>query len=262
MFSLSANLEYMFHEAGDALSQRIEMAAACGINKVEVFAVPPAQTAQVAGALEKHNVTLHTMLVDPRIMLVLEDTHDKFIETVEQTAQQAKALGCKHLVCGSGTGAPFLNRQASLAVVCKAIGRAAEVAEKHGLTLLLEAVNTRVDHPGVFFSHTSDTLHVAKTLNRDSVKVLYDIYHSLAEGEDVAATLEQAKDHIGHIQIADFPGRHEPGAGSVDWRNMLQLIKNSGYRGAIGVECYPSVATSQALQFIREQITAFNKEAV
>ena len=81
-------------------------------------------------------------------------------------------------------------------------------------------------------------------------------------GEDVAATLEQAKDHIGHIQIADFPGRHEPGAGSVDWHNMLQLIANSGYRGAIGVECYPSVATSQALQFIREQITAFNKEAV
>lgn len=251
MFTLSSNLEYMFKEAGDKLEDRIAAAAAAGITKVEIFSLEDRDIDSVAQALKANDVTLHSMLVDPRIMLVLRDTHEKFLNTVKETAEQAVKLGCKNLVCGSGTGAPFLPRAVSLDVVCEAIDKAADIAEEYGLTLLLEAVNTRVDHPGVFFSNTSDTFYIANKLNRPSVKVLYDLYHSVAEQEDVSETLKTIKDHIGHVQIADFPGRGEPGAGTLDWPQLLKEIAETGYRGPIGVECYPTVTTPEALKQIR-----------
>ncbi|MBR9791489.1 MAG: TIM barrel protein [Gammaproteobacteria bacterium] len=252
MFTISTNLEYMFKEAGERIEDRIAAAAAAGITHVEIFSLEGRDIDSVAEALKTHNVTLHSMLVDPRIMLVLKDTHEKFLATLKDTAEQAVKLGCKHLVCGSGTGAPFLPRAISLDVVCEAIDKAADIAEEMGLTLLLEAVNTRVDHPGVFFSHTSDTYYIANKLNRPSVKLLYDLYHSVAEHENVADTLTTIKDHIGHIQLADYPGRGEPGAGTLDWPTLLGQISDTGYTGPLGVECYPSgESTPEALTYIR-----------
>lgn len=252
MFTLSSNLEYMFKEAGDKLEDRIAAAAQAGITHVEIFSMEGRDLQAVANALSTHNVTLQSMLVDPRTMLVLRDTHEQFLANVRATAEQAIALGCKHLVCGSGTGAPFLPRAPSLDIVCEAIDKAADIAKEKGLTLLLEAVNTRVDHPGVFFSNTSDTFYIANKLNRPEVKVLYDLYHSVAENEDVVSTLHTIAGQIGHVQIADFPGRGEPGAGELNWPELLEQIGNTGYCGPIGVECYPTkTSTVEALSYIR-----------
>ncbi len=252
MTILSANLEYMFKEAGDLIEDRIRAAAAAGITHVEIFSLDNRDVTAIKQALKDTGVTLHTMLVDPRIMLVLKDTHETFLNTFRSTAKLATELGCNNLVCGSGTGAPFLPRNVSRDIVAKAISQAADIAEEFGLTILLEAVNTRVDHPGVFFSHTEYTFYIANKLSRSNVKVLYDIYHSVAEGEDVASTLTTIKNHIGHIQIADFPGRGEPGSGQLNWPVLLQHIAASGYAGPIGVECYPTQATTPpALSYIQ-----------
>ena len=114
-------------------------------------------------------------------------------------------------------GVPYLKRQDSLRIVSAAFARAAEVAAELGVTILLEAVNTRVDHPGVLFSRTEDSYGVARQVNSPRVKVLYDLYHSVAEGEDTAGSSEQIAGAIGHVQVADFPGRGEPGSGKIDW---------------------------------------------
>lgn len=252
MTIISANLEYMFKEAGDLIEDRIRAAASASITHVEIFSLDNRDVTAIKQALKATGVTLHTMLVDPRIMLVLKDTHETFLNTFRSTATLATELGCKNLVCGSGTGAPFLPRKISRDIVADAIDQAADIAEEFGLTILLEAVNTRVDHPGVFFSHTDDTFYIANKLSRNNVKVLYDIYHSVAEGEDVASTLTTIKNHIGHIQVADFPGRGEPGSGQLDWPVLLQHIAASGYAGPIGVECYPTQsATPSALTYIQ-----------
>lgn len=253
MFTLSANLEYMFKEAGDSLEARIAAAAAAGINKVEIFSLDGRDIETVAAALNTHQVHLHSMVVDPRIMLVLPDTHAKFLQVFRATAEQAVQLGCKHLVCGSGTGAPFLKRSISLLNVADAIAKAADIAKEFGLTIWLEAVNTRVDHPGVFFSKTEDTLFVASKVNRPEVRVLYDIYHSVAEGENVADELAKVKDWLGHVQVADYPGRGEPGSGNIVWPVILQQLTAAGYRGDIGVECYPTLTdTPQALSYFTQ----------
>lgn len=147
-------------------------------------------------------------------------------------------------------GAPYLKRQESLRIVSTAFARATEVAAELGVTILLEAVNTRVDHPGVLFSRTEDSYGVARQVNSPRVKVLYDLYHSVAEGEDTQAVLKQILGAIGHVQVADFPGRGEPGSGKIDWRGKLAELRDSGYAGVIGVECHPTrPSTADALKY-------------
>jgi hydroxypyruvate isomerase len=250
MFEVSANIEYMFHEAGESLEKRIEAAAAAGIRKVEMFTIDGRDVSSLRSALDGSGVQLWTVLTDPRTMLVDQKTHDHFLSLFRRTAEAALQLGCPHVVCGSGMGVPYLKRQDSLRIVSAAFARAAEVAADLGVTILLEAVNTRVDHPGVLFSRTEDSFGVARQVNSPRVRVLYDLYHSVAEGEDTQEVLRQIAGTIGHVQVADFPGRGEPGSGRIDWNEKLAQLRGSGYAGVIGVECHPTQsATAEALKF-------------
>jgi len=250
MFEVSASIEYMFHEAGETLEKRVEAAAKAGLRKVESFTLDGRDIASLRGALSDNGVQLWTVLCDPRTMLVDQKTHDHFLNLFRQTAEKARELGCPHVVCGSGMGVPYLKRQESLRIVSTAIARAAEVAQELGVTILLEAVNTRVDHPGVLFSRTEDSYGVARQVNSPRVKVLYDLYHSVAEGEDTQTALTQIAGGIGHVQVADFPGRGEPGSGRIDWNEKLAQLRDSGYAGIIGVECHPTrPSTAEALKY-------------
>jgi hydroxypyruvate isomerase len=249
MFEVSANIEYMFHDAGESLEKRIEAAAAAGIRKVEMFTTDGRDVRSLQSALEGNGVQLWTVLTDPRTMLIDQKTHDHFLGLFRRTAEHALQLGCPHVVCGSGMGAPYLKRKDSLRIVSAAFARAAEVAAELGVTILLEAVNTRVDHPGVLFSRTEDSYGVARQVNSPRVRVLYDLYHSVAEGEDTGEVLKQIAGAIGHVQVADFPGRGEPGSGQIDWHEKLAQLRDSGYAGVIGVECHPTQAsTADALK--------------
>jgi hydroxypyruvate isomerase len=250
MFEVSANIEYMFHEAGESLEKRVEAAAAAGIRKVEMFTVDGRDIRSLHSALDGNGVQLWTVLTDPRTMLVDQKTHDHFLGLFRRTAETALELGCPHVVCGSGMGVPYLKRQDSLRIVSGAFARAAEVAADLGVTILLEAVNTRVDHPGVLFSRTEDSYGVAGQVNSPRVRVLYDLYHSIAEGEDTHEVLQQIAAAIGHVQVADFPGRGEPGSGRIDWNEKLAQLRDIGYAGVIGVECHPTrPSTADALKY-------------
>jgi len=250
MFEVSANIEYMFHEAGERLEKRIEAAAAAGIRKVEMFSIDNRDIGALKGALDGSGVRLWTVLTDPRTMLVDPKTHDHFLGLFRRTAEVAVQLGCPNVVCGSGMGVPYLKRQDSLRIVSGAFARAADIAAELGVTILLEAVNTRVDHPGVLFSRTEDSFGVARQVNSPRVKVLYDIYHSVAEGEDTGTVLNEIAARIGHVQVADFPGRGEPGSGKIDWDEKLSQLRDNGYAGVIGVECHPTTSsTADALRY-------------
>src|SRR4030095_3769234 len=182
---------YMFQEAGESLEKRVEASAAAGIRKVEMFTTDNRDVPALRNALDSNGVQLWTVLTDPRTMLVDQKSHDHFLGLFRRTAEHALQLGCANVVCGSGMGVPYLKRQDSLRIVSAAFARAAEVAAELGVTILLEAVNTRVDHPGVLFSRTDDSYGVARQVNSPRIKVLYDLYHSVAEGEDTAEMFKQ-----------------------------------------------------------------------
>ncbi len=250
-FELSVNLEYMFHEAGDRLEDRMAAAAAAGFTKVEIFTTANRDVPSLRKALDDNGCELIGVVTDPRIQLCLEPNHDAFREMFAQAAKDAETLGCRNIVVPSGSAVPYLRRPMQLATVAKAIASVVPVAEVHGAMILLEPVNTRFDHPGVLFGMTEDAVSVIEQVNSPSVKLLYDVYHSISEREDPFTVLPQVARHLGHIQIADAPGRGEPGAGKVDWQAVLGLIEQVGYKGPIGLECSPTRPTAEALAFIR-----------
>ncbi len=252
--SLSVNLEYMFQEAGDDLASRVRAAADAGFDKAEIFWTHDKDLDALGAALDETGVRLWTVLVDPRTTrLVLPETHDGFLEDVRRTAADAVRLGCPHVVIGSGPAVPYLKRPVQLGIMTDAVGRAAEIAADADVTLLVEAVNTRMDHPGVLTSQTSDSAAVVRGVDSPRVRVLYDLYHSVVEGEDPVTVLPAVVDLVAHVQIADAPGRGEPGTGAIDWPAMFALLDAVGYVGAVGIECYPTVpSTADALAFVRE----------
>lgn len=253
MFELSVNLEYMFHEAGESLEARAAAAGAAGFRKIEIFTTGGRDVPSLAKAFAACGVELWTVVADPRTRLIDPETHEGFRELFRKAATDAIALGCHRVVVGSGPGVPYQKRPVQLRTVSEAVRGIVDIAEELGVTILLEAVNTRMDHPGVLFSRTEDAVFVIEQVGSPSVRLLYDMYHSIVEGEDPAVIVPSVASLIGHVQIADAPGRGEPGSGAIDWEARLGLLKAVGYRGPIGVECSPSrTPTADALGYIRD----------
>jgi hydroxypyruvate isomerase len=120
-----------------------------------------------------------------------------------------------------------------------------------GVKLVLEPVNTRVDHPGALLDCTADAVAVARAVDSDAFGLLYDLYHSLTEGEDPAAELAIAAGLVDYVQLADAPGRGEPGSGTIDWAAQLAVLRASGYTGPIGLEYYPTTESAASVAQIK-----------
>ncbi|MDE2302280.1 MAG: TIM barrel protein [Sphingomonadales bacterium] len=245
-FELSVNIEYMFHEAGARLEDRIAAAAAAGFARVEMFTTGGRDIASLARALRDHRVELVSVVADPRTRLIERETHEGFRAMFRAAAEDALTLGCRRIVVGSGPGVPWMRRPQQLAIVAEAVSSIVPIAEDLDVIIMLEAVNTRVDHPGVLFSRTCDSLDVLNAVSSQRVRLLYDLYHSVTEGEEPAQIVPGLVPLIEHVQIADVPGRGEPGSGRIDWPAMLGLLETNGYRGLVGVECVPTGPSTPA----------------
>lgn len=250
-FDLSVNLEYGFTEAGDKIEDRIAAAAAAGFRKVELFLLKGRDLGAIKAALDAHGVELVSTVADYVTQLVDPATHDGFCEVFRQAAAAAKSLGCSNVVVTSGRGVPWLKRPVQLAIFADALRKLVPIADELDVTILLESANTRFDHPGVLCSTTPDSVVVADMVDSPRVKVLYDLYHSVVEGEDPEVALAAAMHQVVHVQVADAPGRGEPGSGKIDWPGALALFERVGYKGTVGLELLPTKASSEAFGYIR-----------
>lgn len=244
-FELSVSIEYLFHEVGERLEDRIAAAAAAGFRKVEMFTTGNRDVPSLARALADNGAELLTVVTDPRTPLYDPASHAGFRDLFRAAAEDAAALGCRRIVVPSGPAVPYMKRPAQLANVADAMTGIVPIAEEFDAMILLEPVNTRVDHPGVLFSMTEDAVTVAEAVASPRVRLLYDIYHSVTEREDPFAILPGIVHLVEHVQVADAPGRGEPGSGGIDWSAMLGLLERVGYSGVIGIECSPTVASSR-----------------
>jgi hydroxypyruvate isomerase len=134
------------------------------------------------------------------------------------------------------------------------IAWAAERAAGSGVTLVLEAQNSS-DVPGFLVSTQEQTAAVVETVGSDRVRLLFDIYHVEREQGDVTDAFTRLHPLIGHLQLADAPGRHQPGTGHVNWRPLFERIASTGYTGWIGCEYAPDPDTASSLDWITETLT-------
>ena len=117
--------------------------------------------------------------------------------------------------------------------------------------MLVEPLNTRVDHPGYYLSSTIEGLDIIDEVADPNIRLLYDIYHSVVMDESPPEVLNGRVDLVAHLHLADAPGRHEPGTGTMDWRRHLEWISENGYDGLCGLEYRPQESTAASLGFIK-----------
>jgi hydroxypyruvate isomerase len=259
MYQLAPNIELLFTEAGD-YHDRVRAAAEAGFTAVEMWGptgvdapATPKDLPALKAALDETGTQLTAQLAEPRTQFMIPPwDHSEFYRKLDEGVEIAHFLGTPRMVVGSGTGFGGWKRQVQLDKLIEIYQQAIAQIEGSGVTLVLEPVNVRVDHPGSLLDRTAEAAYVARGVDSPFFGVLYDLYHSTVEGENPAVELENAGDLVKYVQIADAPGRGEPGTGSIDWPSALAILRSSGYDGPIGLEYYPTTESAASVAYIAE----------
>ncbi|MBN9605337.1 MAG: TIM barrel protein [Actinomycetales bacterium] len=234
-------------------------AVAAGFDAVEMWGptskdapATPKDLPALKAALEETGAVITAQLAEPRTQFMIPPRdHSAFYAGLDEGAAIAQELGVPRIVVGSGTGFGGSKRQTQLDELAEIYRRAIAQIEGSGVTLVLEPVNIRVDHPGALLDRTSEAVYVAQQVDSPFFGILYDLYHSTVEGEDVAAELANAGELLKYVQIADHPGRGEPGTGGIDWTARLGDLRQAGYDGPIGLEYYPTTDSAESVRYIQ-----------
>lgn len=176
---------------------------------------------------------------------------EEYLDGLRESIDVAKRLGCGTLITQVGHTIDGVSRSAQHNSIVGGLRACASVLEAAGMMLVFEPLNVRVDHVGYYLAESAEAFEIAREVGSSRVKVLYDVYHQqITEGNLIAAIRENAG-LIGHVHIAGVPGRHEPLGGEVSYPAVLDALRDAGYRGAVGLEYFP---TKDPVQGIREVI--------
>ncbi len=197
----------------------------------------------------------------------LLDGADELLRTAEESIGFAQDLGCPTLnLHGTGLGPEGLPVRATPVVTGadwlraeQTLVRVAELGRRHDVTFVLENLNTEVDHPGVPFARAADTLALVAAVDDPHLRLNLDLYHAQIGEGNLVELLRRAAPYVGEVQIADVPGRCEPGTGEVRWTHIAYELAQTGYDGVVALEAWssdPSTAgTDRALEAFRHTFT-------
>ncbi|CAN5908440.1 hydroxypyruvate isomerase [soil metagenome] len=250
----AANLSMMFTEA--PFIERFARAAQAGFNEVE-FLFPYAHTiAELKATLaaNKLKVVLHNMPAGDweagdRGMACDPSRVEEFRRGVALGVEYASALGSPNLHCMAGKVPAGVSDGLLRETFVANLRFAAAEAKKAGLTLLIEPIN-HFDIPGYYIDRSAPALEIIEEVGADNLKLQYDIYHMQRMEGELAATIAKNLARIGHIQIADTPGRNEPGTGEINYPFLFAHLDRIGYTGAIGCEYKPASVTEAGLGWL------------
>ena len=253
----AANLTMLFTEV--PFLDRFERAARAGFQAVE-FLFPYAFAAEeIRRRLDAHQLqlVLHNLPAGDwdageRGIACLPDRVEEFRAGVATAITYAKALGVTQLNCLAGKAPAGADPALLQHTLVDNLRFAAAALREAGIKLLLEPINT-VDIPGFFVNRTAQALAIIDAVGADNLFLQYDLYHAQRMEGELAATLEKHLPRIAHVQLADNPGRHEPGTGEINYPFLFAHLDRIGYRGWIGCEYKPATTTEAGLHW-RQQL--------
>lgn len=258
MPKFSANLTMLFGEV--EFLDRFEKAANAGFKGVEYLFPYEFEKDQLVNELGRfglqqvlHNLPAGDWKSGERGIACLPGREGEFQEGVGNAIEYAKALKCNRLNCLVGIPpleTPLENVRQTLV---NNLRFAATALKKEGIRLLIEPLNDR-DIPGFYLVHTRDAIELIEEVNHPNLWLQYDVYHMQIMEGNLTRTIEENIRRIAHIQIADNPGRHEPGSGEINFTNLFRSIDEVGYEGWIGCEYVPAASTEEGLQWIKPYI--------
>lgn len=256
MFTFAPNLSLLFTHV--PFLARFALARKAGFRRVEFQfpydfdAVSVARAARDAGVeVVLFNVPAGNFAAGDRGLASHPDRVDAFKQSLDQALEYADALGCPRLNVLAGKREPAIPLDAQRVALIDNVRHAARALQHHGVTAVVEMLNP-VDAPGFMLPAPSAAFELQAAVGEPNLKVQYDVYHAQRTEGELGATLSRHIGQIGHIQIADTPGRHQPGTGEINYRFVLRHLRALGYAGSIGLEYYPDGPPEASFGWIEE----------
>lgn len=255
MPKLAANLSMLFTEV--AFMDRFEAAAKAGFKGVE-YLFPYAETAQDIKAKLDANGLTQVLFNLPagnwdggeRGIACHPDRVEEFQAGVDQAIEYAKVLGNTQINCLAGIQQAGVSYDQAEATFVANLKFAADKLEAAGIKLVMEAINT-IDIPGFFLNNTSQAQIIREKVGSANLYLQYDIYHMQIMEGDLARTVKNNLSNINHVQLADNPGRNEPGTGEINYEFLFKYLDEVGYDGWIGCEYKPATTTEAGLTWLK-----------
>ena len=254
MPKFAANLSMLFTE--QPFLDRFAAARQAGFDAVEFLFPYAYDPDQLNERLHRHQLklVLHNMppgdwQAGDRGMACDPRRAEEFRDGVQQAIDFATELGVTKLHCMAGILPGGLAPERAHETLVGNLQYAAERCAAHGIGVLIEPINT-YDIPGYFLNHSSQALDIIAACARPNLFLQYDIYHMQRMEGELANTIRACLPQIGHMQLADTPGRHEPGTGEINYRFLFQLLDQLGYDGWIGCEYNPLAGTAEGLGWL------------
>ncbi len=190
------------------------------------------------------------------------DARAAFLEDIRESIEVAERVGATWMTVVPGHVDPRLDMEYQTAYVIEALQEAAALLEPHGLVMVLEPLNTRRDHPGMFLTHTAQAYAICKAVNSPACKILYDMYHQQVTEGNIISNFDLARDEIAYLQIGDHPGRNEPSSGEINYKNVFRHIYEQGFDGILGMEHGQSRPGKEGERAVIEAYRAWDPEAL
>jgi hydroxypyruvate isomerase len=260
MPKFAANLTMLWNELD--FIDRFAAAAKAGFRGVEYLFPYPYPKEKLAECLRAnglkqvlHNLPAGDWAKGERGIACLPDRVTEFQDGVGRAIEYARALSCPQVNCLAGIAPPNVAADRVRETFVSNLRFAAGALKAAGIRLLIEPINTR-DIPGFYLNHTQQAVDVIAAVASANLWVQYDIYHMQIMEGDLAPTMQRHLAQIAHVQLADNPGRNEPGTGEINYPFLFGFVDRLGYDGWIGCEYKPKTTTAEGLGWIKPYMTA------
>lgn len=249
---LSLCLEMLFTDL--PFVERVAVASRLGYSAIEFWDWQDKDVPAVADIAARLGLTVAAMSGNRRHALIDPVALEGLVEEMDHVFAAARQLSCRRIMMlsdvlnddGSAAPSQSLSAEEKSEIMIENLRALALRAEAANVTLLLEPLNTVLDHRGCFLNASAPGVEIVKRVNSPQVRLLYDIYHMSMMGEDVLKEIERSLEYIGYLHVADLPGRHQPGTGKIDYNAVSALLKRAKYEGFIGMEFAPLGPDEQA----------------
>ena len=228
--------------------ERIARVAALGFTAYEFWGWKGKDLPAVRRAMDQYEIPLAALCLEPNASLLRRNCRAELMDGMRETARVAESLGCKTIIVTTGDTMDDETYEMSRRRVVRNLSALAAIAQDHGLTLVLEPLNTLVDHHGYWLTRMAQAADIVQEVDSPAAKILMDLYHQQITEGNLITNLTQYVADIGHFHAAGVPGRSELVGGEQDYSAIFEAIDDTGYGGYVGLEYRPLMETDLSLR--------------
>ncbi len=250
MTALIPCIEMLYVKEHPDFVQRLHAARADGFEAVDMWLWRD----KPLDAIIDTGMPVFSFCADPRASLVDPADEATVLAAVRDAVPVARRLRGARIILASGFSRPGVPVADQRAQAVKVLREAARIAEDGGAQLLLEPVHMVIGGNLMFVHTVRQGLDLVEAVGSPALRLLADVYHGAVGGETFAQAFADRIELVGHVQLADLAGRHEPGTGTLPWATLLPLLHQRGYAGAIGLEYLPTLPIGESLALTRQSL--------